>query len=213
VIARLRAVNVVHAVIPDRSGDHQVTAIDKRAVPGRVSVGPLGVAGDKQCDTKHHGGVDQAVYAYAAEDAAWWSAELDRDLAPGNFGENLTTEGLDITGALIGERWRIGTAELQVRSARIPCATFQAFWDVEKLVKRFTVHGAPGAYLRVLASGHIAADDEIEVLERPEHGLTVGAYFRAMTTEKELLIRVVDCPDVPAKLRSRARKMAGLRGD
>jgi MOSC domain-containing protein YiiM len=205
VTARLLAVNVVHALIPDLSGNVEQTAIDKRPVAGRVAVRALGVDGDSQSDTRHHGGPDQAVYAYASEDAAWWAAELDRTVDPGNLGENLTTSGVDVTGAVVGERWRIGTAELQVRSPRIPCTTFQSFWDVPRLVKRFTAHGAPGAYLAVLAEGEIGAGDVIEVVGRPAHGLTIGEFFRAWTTERHLLPKVADCPDVPVDRRDRAR--------
>ncbi|MGZ4638153.1 MAG: MOSC domain-containing protein, partial [Actinomycetes bacterium] len=107
-VARLTAVNVVHALVPDPRGDLDETAIDKRPVPGRVPIHALGAEGDQQLDTRHHGGVDQALYAYAREDAAWWAAELGYDVPPGRFGENLSTEGLDVTGAAIGERWRIG---------------------------------------------------------------------------------------------------------
>jgi MOSC domain-containing protein YiiM len=206
VTGRLLAVSVVHALIPDGSGNHEQTAIDKRPVRGRVAVRRLGVAGDRQCDTAHHGGVDQAVYAYAGEDAAWWAGELDREVPPGRFGENLTTEGVDVTGAVVGERWRIGSAELQVRAPRVPCATFQAFWDVPQLVKRFTAHGAPGAYLGVLTEGEIGAGDAVEVLDRPAHGLTIGEFFRGWTTDRELLRRVADCPDVPADDREAARR-------
>jgi MOSC domain-containing protein YiiM len=205
VTGRLLAVSVVHALIPDISGNVEQTAIDKRPVAGRVVVRVLGVDGDSQSDTKNHGGPDQAVYAYASEDAAWWAAELDRTVEPGNLGENLTTSGVDVTGAVIGERWRIGTAEFRVRSPRIPCSTFQAFWDVPRLVKRFTERGVPGAYLAVLTEGEIGAGDAIEVVDRPAHGLTIGEFFRAWTTERDLLPRVADCPDVPAARREHAR--------
>src|SRR3712207_2768652 len=105
---RLTAVCVVFQLLPDPGQDPDVTAIDKRARQGRLDVGPLGLAQDTQCDTKYHGGVDQALYAYADEDAAWWAVELGREIPPGLFGENLRTGGVDVTGAEIGERWRIG---------------------------------------------------------------------------------------------------------
>lgn len=203
---RVVSVNVMHALIPDRSGDLDLTGIDKRPVVGPVPVRTSGVAGDRQYDTRFHGGVDKAVYAYSREDAAWWAAELDRELPPGSFGENLSTEGLDVTGALVGERWRIGGAVLQVREPRIPCRTFQGFWDVPALVKRFTSHAAPGAYLAVVEEGEITAGDPIEVVHRPAHDLTLGELFRALTTEPALLPRVVGCDDVPAPLRGKARR-------
>jgi MOSC domain-containing protein YiiM len=101
------------------------TGIDKRPVPG-----PVGLAGDRVYDVKHHGGSDQAVYAYAREDLDRWAAELGRELPNGSFGENLTTAGLDVNGALLGERWRVGAGLLlEVSCPRIPCATFQGWLD------------------------------------------------------------------------------------
>ncbi|SDY93107.1 MOSC domain-containing protein YiiM [Geodermatophilus africanus] len=166
---------------PNRSG------IDKRPVPGRVAVHPLGLDGDVQVNRKYHGGEGQAVYAYAQEDADWWSAELDRELPAGRFGENLRTTGVDLTGAVLGERWRVGTALLEVTACRIPCANFERFWGVPKLVRRFTAHGASGAYLRVLETGDVGAGDAVEVVARPDHGVTVGLLFRATTTQRHRL--------------------------
>jgi MOSC domain-containing protein YiiM len=185
VTARLLAVCVSGADLlplpgrrPDRSG------IDKKPVPGRVAVGGLGLDGDVQVNRKYHGGEGQAVYAYAQEDADHWAAELGRDLPPGRFGENLRTSGLDLTGAVIGERWRVGTALVEVTAPRIPCANFARFWGVPDLVKRFTAHGATGAYLRVLETGEVGAGDEVTVVERPAHGVTAGLAFRALTTQR-----------------------------
>jgi MOSC domain-containing protein YiiM len=169
-----------------RAGDTQ-SAIDKRPVPGRVAVGPLGLDGDVQVNKKWHGGEGQALYAYAQEDADWWAAELGRDLPAGRFGENLRTTGLDLTGAVLGERWRVGTTLLEVADCRIPCANFARFWDVPQLVRRFTAHGASGAYLRVLEAGEIGAGDPVDVVHRPDHGVTVGLAFRAYTTQKHRL--------------------------
>ena len=163
---------------PNRSG------IDKRAVAGRVAVQELGLEGDVQVNRKYHGGEGQAVYAYAQEDADFWIAELGRELPPGRFGENLRTSGLDLTGALLGERWRIGTALFEVTAPRIPCANFARFWNEPQLVKRFTAHGASGAYLRVLETGEIGAGDAIDVVHRPDHGVTTGRTFRILTTQK-----------------------------
>ena len=163
---------------PDRSG------IDKKPVTGRVAVAELGLDGDVQVNRKYHGGEGQAVYAYAQEDADHWAAELGRDLPPGRFGENLRTAGLHLTGAVIGERWRVGTALFEVTAPRIPCANFARFWDVPDLVKRFTAHGATGAYLRVLETGEVGAGDEVTVVERPAHDVTTGLAFRALTTQR-----------------------------
>jgi MOSC domain-containing protein YiiM len=168
--------------LPDRKPNR--TGIDKRPVTGRVAVHPLGLEGDVQVNRKHHGGEGQAVYAYAQEDADFWVAELGRELPPGRFGENLRTSGLDVTGALLGEQWRIGTALLEVTAPRIPCANFARFWNEPQLVKRFTAHGASGAYLRVLEPGELGAGDQVEIVVRPDHGVTAGLAFRIFTTQK-----------------------------
>lgn len=177
-----------------------VTGIDKRpvdgpvrvAAPGPKGVGASGVAGDAVCHTRHHGGNDQAVYAVAREDLDDWERELGRPLASGAFGENLTTLGLDVSGALIGERWRIGSeVVLEVTCGRIPCRTFQAHIGERGWVKRFTAKGAPGAYLRVIEPGEIRAGDPIEIVSRPAHDVTVAVQFRAVTTERSLLPRLL----------------------
>jgi MOSC domain-containing protein YiiM len=177
-----------------------VTGIDKRpadgpvriAAPGPKGVGASGLAGDAVCETRHHGGDDQAVYAVAREDLDDWEPELGRPLPNGVFGENLTTQGLDISGALIGERWRIGPEViLEVTCGRIPCDTFQAHMGEERWVKRFTQKGAPGAYLRVIQPGEIRGGDPIEIVHRPDHDVTVALQFRASTTERALLPRLL----------------------
>ena len=188
--AELVAVCVVHAIIPDVGGKQDETAIDKRPVAGPVDVHRLGVSGDTQCDKAHHGRERKAVYAYAQEDADWWAAELERDLPPGRFGENLRTRGLDVTNALLGERWRIGTTLLEVTCPRTPCLSFQGFWGVPRLIKRFIAYGAPGAYLRVLEEGQLRAGDRIEVDFRPDHDVTLGLALRALTVDRRLIRRL-----------------------
>ncbi|CCG02501.1 MOSC domain-containing protein [Blastococcus saxobsidens] len=186
---------------PDRSG------ISKRPVAGRIAVGTLGLDGDVQVNRKYHGGEGQAVYAYAQEDADLWIAELGRELPPGMFGENLRTTELDLTGALLGERWRVGTTLLEVTAPRIPCATLARFWDEPQLVKRFTARGASGAYLRVLETGEVAADDEVTVVARPDHEVTIGLAFRAFTTQKYRITELEPAlPHLPDKDRA---KVAG----
>ncbi|MGW1229249.1 MOSC domain-containing protein [Streptomyces sp. NPDC001478] len=176
------------------------TGIDKRPVDGPVRVqdpgakgeGGSGVAGDAVCDLRHHGGSDQAVYAFAREELDAWERVLGRPLANGAFGENLTTRGLAVSGALIGERWRIGgELVLEVTSGRIPCRTFAGHLGAERWVKRFTQAGAPGAYLRVIAPGSIRAGDPVEIVHRPDHEVTVEMQFRAVTTRRDLLPRIL----------------------
>lgn len=174
---RLVTVNVVEELIPGPK-ETGFTAIDKRPQVGRVPVGELGLRGDSVCDTKNHGGPDQALYAYAVEDSAWWAGQLDREIPPGLFGENLVTEGLDVTNALIGEVWRLGDeVEVMVRSPRTPCITFQHRMEIPGWIKRFHQEGRPGAYLKVLKTGTLAAGDEVTVLEKPAHEVTVGGLF------------------------------------
>lgn len=176
------------------------TGIDKRPVdgpvavrdPGRKGTGASGVAGDTVCDLRHHGGSDQAVYVYGREDLDFWERELGRPLANGGFGENLTTSGLDLNSTLIGERWRVGPdLVLEATSGRIPCRTFAGFLGEKGWVRRFTRQGVTGAYFRVITPGEIRAGDAIEIVHRPDHDVTVALAFRAVTTERELLPRIL----------------------
>ena len=204
---RLLSVNLGARKLTDYAdGPGGQTGIDKRPTDDRVRVSPAGVEGDYIGNRRVHGDPDQAVYAYAREDAAWWADELDREIGPGRFGENLSTEGLDITGAVIGERWSVGTAVLEVTSPRIPCMTFTGFWDVPDLIKRFTAHGASGAYLRVIRDGEVGAGDTVEVVSRPAHGVTIGETFRALTGETSLLPRLLDAGQLPEHVLRKVRR-------
>jgi MOSC domain-containing protein YiiM len=173
------------------------TAIDKRPVSGQVAVAELGLAGDRHAYQADHGGIFQALYAYAQEDADWWAAELGRPLWPGAFGENLTVAGVPASGAVSGERWRVGSVLLQVTVPRIPCRTFAGFWDVPQLVKRFTAAGRPGAYLRVLEPGVVEAGAPVEVLDRPGHGVTVADLMRARSGDRSLVPRILQIEGLP----------------
>ena len=188
------------------TGPEGRTGIDKRPTDDRVALREDSGAGDTIGNPKVHGGYDQAVYAYAREDAAWWAGEVGRDLPPGSFGENLSTEGVDVTGAVIGERWAVGSALLEVSSPRIPCRVFAAFWDVDRLIKRFTERGWPGAYLRIITEGEVGAGDRVELVHRPAHGVTIGETFRAMNGDRELAPRLLTAPELPAKYRARVEK-------
>jgi MOSC domain-containing protein YiiM len=206
VSATLHSVNLGVRVAAPWNRDVTWSGIDKRPVDGRVALAVGGVAGDLIADPRHHGGPDRAVYAHGREDAAWWAAELGREISPGVFGENLSTLGLDVTGAVIGERWAIGTAVLEVCQPRTPCRTFAGFWDVPDLARRFTARGAPGAYLRVVREGLVGRGDAVRVVDRPAHGVTLGEVFRAITGSRELLPRLLQAPQLPAELRDRARR-------
>ena len=189
------------------------TGIDKQSAGGPVLVsaperdgtGEVGLAGDRVYDVKHHGGPDQAVYAYAREDLDRWAAELGQALPAGVFGENLTTAGLDVNDAEIGERWRIGPATmLEVSCPRIPCATFEGWLGRPGWIRRFTEVAKPGAFLRVIEPGPVSAGDAIEILNRPGHAVTIAVVFRAVTTEPELLPRLLAAEALPAEIRSQA---------
>jgi MOSC domain-containing protein YiiM len=197
------SLNIAHRTIPVDYAKKGVTAIDKRPVDGPLEVSPpgpkgsggSGVHGDVIGDWNHHGGDYQAVYGYAREDLDFWQAELGVDLHNGQFGENLTTQGIDQTHALVGERWRVGTALLEVTGPRVPCRTFAGFLGQKGWVKRFTQVNRPGAYFRVLEAGLIAPGDEITVVHRPDHDVTVEMYFRAVLTEADLLPRLLEAGD------------------
>lgn len=177
------------------------SGIDKRPVPGAVLLSAEGVAGDTICDTKHHGGPDQAVYAYSTDDLAFWAAQLGQNLLPGGVGENLTLSGVDCSGAVVGERWQVGEAVLQVRGPRTPCRMFAGFRGVPDLVKRFTAALRPGAYLAVEQPGYVQTGDPVTVLDRPGHGVTVADVMAALTGNRERLPEIVE-----------AREYLGERG-
>ena len=189
--ARVISVNTGRGRDAEWAGRLGRTAIDKRPVPGPVTVGPLGLAGDEQVDKPDHGGCEQALYAYAREDLDWWVERLGRELPSGTFGENITTSGLEVTGALIGEVWRLGSAVVQVTSPRIPCAVFAGWMDERQWVKRFADAGRTGAYLRVLEQGQVGAGDPVEVLARPAVRVTIAESARAYYGDVELMRRLL----------------------
>lgn len=184
--ARIAAVNVgPTAVIGERRGRPWRSAIDKRPVEGRVQVGPLGLEGDEQHNRKHHGGPHQAVYAYAAEDAAWWSTELGRPVDAGILGQNLTTAGVDVGAVVVGERWRVGTTLLEATGPRVPCATLAKRVGLPGMVKRFAREGRPGVYFRVIETGMVGAGDAIGVVARPPAAPTVAEVMAILLLAQE----------------------------
>ncbi|TDC72514.1 MOSC domain-containing protein [Streptomyces hainanensis] len=199
-----------------------LTGIDKRptegpvlvTAPGPMGVGGSGLAGDAVCDLRHHGGDDQAVYAYAREDLDRWTERLGRELPGGVFGENLTTSGVDVSEVRIGERWRVGRElVLEATSPRVPCSTFADWLGERGWVKSFTAEAAPGAYFRVITPGEVRAGDGIEVLRRPDHEVSVAFLFRARMTAPELRPRVLAAGEaLHAAELARARTWAAQAG-
>lgn len=183
------------------------SAIDKRPVAGPVRVHTLGVGDDQIADLVNHGGADHAVYAYAREDLDGWAQALGRELAPGQFGENLTTSGVDVTDAKIGDRWRIGSALLEVCGVRIPCSVFEGFLGEAQWVKRFTRAGSPGAYLRVIEEGELRAGDAIEIDRCGNDSLTIGFVFRALTTRRDLAAELSTEPRLSIRARRRVEAL------
>jgi MOSC domain-containing protein YiiM len=216
-MANVLAVNLAHSRPNPDERRSLMTGIDKRPTDGRIAVrapGPMhggagsGLVGDFIGDSQVHGGNDQAVYAYAREDLDVWQRELERKLGNGMFGENITTEGLDVTGARIGERWQVGSGGLvlEVSRPRVPCRTFATWLAIKGWVKAFTRAATPGAYLRVIEPGTMRGGDSIVVVDRPDHDVTIGLVFRAMTLEAELLPRLLDADALPDEIKELARR-------
>lgn len=209
---RVTAVCVVHEIIAVPGCDPEVSAIDKRPRQDRLEVGATGFVLDTQVDTRYHGGAEQALYAYSDEDAAWWSAELDRAVPPGLFGENLRIEGIDVSAAEIGERWRIGAGPeavvVEVTSPRTPCVTFQVRMGERGWVRRFTRAGRLGAYLRVVVPGTIGAGDTVTVVGRPGHGVRVTDTYPPRLEPLQALLdaEAAGLVELMPKMRRAARK-------
>lgn len=183
------------------------TGIWKLPVDGRVAVRGVNVEGDDQGDRSLHGGPHKAVYAYAREDIDRWEGELGRSLPNGVFGENLTVRGVDVTGAVIGERWRAGSVLLEVSEPRFPCWKLGVRFKDPKMLKRFAAARRPGAYLRIVEEGHLAAGDPVEVGDRPDHGLTIAAFAHAYLEDRSQLPRLL-IPEVSSAWHEWIREQA-----
>lgn len=178
-------------------GEPITTAIWKTPVAGRLRVEGLNIAGDDQADRTVHGGADKAVYVYTSEDYAWWTRELGRPIAPGTFGDNLTTMDVDVNGAVIGERWLIGTTLFEVAQPRVPCFKLGIRMDDPSFPRRFSHAGRPGAYLRILREGEIGEGDGIEIEWRPTHGVSVEDVARIYYRDQHEAGRLTDVPRLP----------------
>ena len=167
-------------------GKRVATGIWKRPVAGRVALRGVNFAGDDQADRRVHGGPDKAVYAYAREDYDWWREHEGVAAEPALFGENLTVEGLDLGGALVGERWQVGSATLEVAQPRMPCFKLGIRVGDQRFLGRFLAARRPGAYLRIVREGDVAAGDEIRVVSRPAHGVTLRFMLDALEDEEKV---------------------------
>jgi len=198
---RLLSVNVGKPR-PVTAGRHVVdTAIWKTPVDGPVRVRGVNIDGDAQADRSVHGGPDKAVYAYAIEEIRDWETELGRPLDTATFGENLTTEGLNVSGALVGQRWRIGTTLLEVAQPRLPCFKLGIRLGEPGFVRRFAGASRPGAYLRIIEEGHIETGDEIIVTHQPDHGVSLRLVFDAILLDRTLIPQALLADQLPSHLR------------
>ncbi len=206
---RLLSVNVGLPKVVD-TGQRQVeTAIWKHPVEGRVKVRGVNLDGDRQADLTVHGGPDKAVYAYAVEETRLWEEELGRELGAGAFGENLTTEGVDVSGAVLGERWRVGTTLLEVVQPRLPCFKLGLKMGDPTFLRRFARASRPGAYLKIIEEGDLGAGDAIEVdlVGRPDHGVSVRLVADAMLVDHSLIPRAQAAPQLIDSLREQMAEL------
>ena len=187
------------------------TAIWKHPVDGRVAVRGVNIDGDDQADRSVHGGPDKAIYAYASEDTAWWAARRGAELGPGAFGENLTTVGVDVSGAKIGERWAVGSALLEVRQSRMPCYKLGLRMNDPYFVRAFADADLPGAYLSIIEEGDVGAGDAVEVVHRPDHDVTVALMHRALLRDHDLLTDLLAAPELMPEWRAFVLERASRR--
>lgn len=178
----------------DYGGRPAKSAIWKSPVSGRVAARGVNLAGDEQADRRAHGGPDKAVYAYAIEDTRWWERNIGRALGYGEFGENLTTEGIEVNDALVGERWQVGTAVLEVSEPRVPCWRLGVRMNDKMFPRRFAEALRPGSYLRIVVEGDVGAGDDVRVVERPGHDLTIRDVFRIYTRDRDEVDRLLAVP-------------------
>jgi len=201
-MVRVLSVNVGNVREFEYHGRPARSAIWKSPVAGRIAARGVNLDGDAQADREAHGGPDKAIYAYAVEDARWWEQEIGRPLAYGEFGENLTTEGIEANDALIGERWQIGTTVLEVSEPRIPCWRLGVRMNDQLFPRRFAEALRPGTYLRIVVEGDLGAGDEIRVIERPDHDLTVRQVFRIYTRDRHEADRLLAVPGMSESWRN-----------
>lgn len=184
------------------------SAIWKAPVAGRIAARGVNLEGDDQADREAHGGPDKALYAYAVEDLRWWEESLGRSLPYGEFGENVTTEGIEVNDALVGERWEIGSTVLEVSEPRVPCWRLGVRMEDRKFPRRFIEALRPGAYLRIIVEGNVGAGDEIRVIGKPLHDLTIREFFRIYySADRDELQRLVAIPGISESWREWAESL------
>jgi MOSC domain-containing protein YiiM len=191
---KVLSVNVGTAREFEYGGRLAKSAIWKSPVVGRITARGVNLAGDDQADRKAHGGPDKAVYAYAVEDLRWWEQQIGRSLAYAELGENLTTEGIEVNNAPIGEHWEIGTSVVEVSEPRIPCWRLGVRMNDHLFPRTFTMAFRPGTYLRIVVEGDMGAGDKIRVVERPDHDLTIRDVFRIYTRDRDEAERLLAVP-------------------
>lgn len=201
----VRSVNVGRPRAFDHHGRAATSAIWKSPVDGPVAARGVNLEGDDQADRSVHGGPDKAIYAYAVEDQAAFVAE-GFDVQPGTFGENLTIEGVDLSAALVGERWQIGSVELEVSEPRLPCFKLGVRMGDPGFVRTFAQARRPGTYLRIVTEGTLQRGDDVRVLARPDHDLTVGDIFEIYLFRKSEAVRLLEAPGVSQSWRDWAAK-------
>ncbi len=193
---RITSVNIGNAETVVHGNQSVRTGICKHPVSGPIRIGETGLTGDRILNGKHHGGVDQAVYAYSADDYDWWVRSMDRDFEPGLFGENLTIRGLP-SSMVIGDRLLIGDVVLEATSARIPCKTLAARMQDRSFGMTFRKAERPGIYFRVLNTGDVQAGDAVTLVESDAGTVTVLDLFRfayETSHDAEQLRRFLDAP-------------------
>lgn len=209
--ARVLSVNVSPVRSVEMRGKIVTTGINKILVAGCVPLVGVDLRGDNQADRNVHGGPDRAVYAYASEDYRWWETSLEMKLDAGTFGENLTLLGVEVSDALIGERWRAGGTLLQVTAPRVPCSKLAHVMGDPGFVKRFAQALRPGAYLAIVEEGEIGAGDAVEVTARPRHALTVAEMTRIYFNDRSRLAELL-VPELPDEWHMWVEEQLAKRG-
>lgn len=212
------SVNVARSQ-PDPGGQERVSGIDKRPVPSIEVFAPApgygngsGVVGDTVGDSKHHGGADKAIYAFSREQLDHWEREIGHGLVNGQFGENLTTRGIDWRAVVINQQVRVGEAVLEVSIPRSPCRTFASWMGEKGWLRRFTQRGCCGAYFRVVEPGTVRPGDELVLGTAPAHGVTMEVAFAGAMGGLDASRALVEAACLPETYHQRHVEAIAKRG-